>query len=51
MQTFLLNIVKDGQLNLNMEDPIVTGSLIAKDGEIVHTRVKEVLQAKGGARG
>ena len=43
IQTFLLNMVKDGEFNLNMEDPIVSGSLVAKDGEIVHARVKDLL--------
>jgi len=41
--TFLLNMVKDGQLNINMDDPIVAGSLVAKGGEIVHPQVKERL--------
>jgi NAD(P) transhydrogenase subunit alpha len=47
VQTFLLNITKDGELALNMEDPIVSGSLLAKDGAVVHSRVLERL---GGAK-
>ncbi|MDR3687801.1 MAG: NAD(P) transhydrogenase subunit alpha [Fimbriimonas sp.] len=43
IQTFLLNMVKDGQLALNLEDPIVSGSLIAKDGEVVHPQVRQKL--------
>lgn len=51
VQTFLLNMVKDGELNLNMEDPIIAGSLLAKDGSVVHTRVQEVLRAREESRG
>jgi len=46
IQTFLLNMVKDGELNVNMEDPIVTGSLLARDGQIVHSMVLERMGAK-----
>ena len=41
--TFLLNMVKDGALQMNMEDPIVSGSMLAKGGAIVHTQVLERL--------
>jgi NAD(P) transhydrogenase subunit alpha len=51
VQTFLLNMVKDGQFNLNLEDPIVSGSLIAQGGAIVHTRVQEVLRSREESRG
>jgi NAD(P) transhydrogenase subunit alpha len=47
--TFLLNMVKDGALNINMEDPIVSGSMLAKGGEVVHTQVLERLGQ--GAKG
>jgi len=43
VQTFLLNIVKDGALALNLEDPIVSGSLVCKDGEVVHPQVRQRL--------
>ncbi len=43
MVTFLLNMVKDGELNINMEDPIVSGSLIGKGGEVLHPQVRERL--------
>ena len=32
VQTFLLNMVKEGELHSNMEDPIVAGSLLARGG-------------------
>ncbi len=43
VQTFLLNIVKEGALALNLEDPIVSGSLVCKDGEVVHPQVRQRL--------
>ena len=51
VQTFLLNMVKEGALNMNLEDPIVSGSLVAQGGKIVHTRVLEVLAKREGAHG
>jgi NAD(P) transhydrogenase subunit alpha len=42
--TFLLNMVtKEGQLEINTEDEIVAGSLVTRDGEIVHPRVREAM--------
>lgn len=40
---FLLNMVKDGQLNLNMEDEIVRDTLVARDGQLVNARVRDLL--------
>lgn len=41
--TFLLNMVKDGQLNLDMEDEIVRETLVTQDGKIANARVAEIL--------
>ena len=41
--TFLLNMVKDGQLNLNLEDEIVRETLVCQDGNIANPRVAEIL--------
>ncbi|MCA9102514.1 MAG: Re/Si-specific NAD(P)(+) transhydrogenase subunit alpha [Planctomycetales bacterium] len=41
--TFLLNMVKDGQLVLDQNDEIVTGTLLAQDGKIVHERLQQLL--------
>jgi NAD(P) transhydrogenase subunit alpha len=41
LTNFLLNMVKDGKLNLNMEDEIVRSTLVTEDGEIVNPRVRE----------
>ena len=40
---FLLNMTKDGQLNLNMEDEIVRDTLVARDGQIASARVRDLL--------
>lgn len=43
----LLNLIeyasKDGKFNHNMEDEIIKGSTIVKDGQIVNDRIKQVL--------
>ncbi len=40
---FLLYLVKDGKLQLNLEDEIVRETLLTKDGQIVNQRVREFL--------
>lgn len=44
LATFLKNMVKDGQLNLNMEDEIIRESLVTQGGKVVHPRVQALLQ-------
>jgi len=51
---FLLHLVKDGKLNLNLEDEIVRETLLTRGGEVVNARAREVyampaLTAQGGA--
>jgi len=41
LANFLLNMVKDGKLNLNLEDEIVRSTLVTEGGEIVNPRVRE----------
>ncbi|HEY4900151.1 MAG TPA: Re/Si-specific NAD(P)(+) transhydrogenase subunit alpha [Terriglobales bacterium] len=41
LTNFLLNMVKDGKLNLNMDDEIVRSTLVTEGGEIVNPRVRE----------
>jgi len=38
---FLLNLVKDGQVKLKLEDEIIRETLLTRDGEIVNGRVRE----------
>ncbi len=41
---FLTYLVKDGKLQLNLEDEITRETLLTKDGEIVNQRVREFLK-------
>ncbi|CAI8038137.1 NAD(P) transhydrogenase subunit alpha part 1 [Geodia barretti] len=41
--SFLRNIVKDGDLNLDMSDQITRDSLLTHNGEVVNNRVREML--------
>lgn len=43
MTAFLLHIVKDGKLQLDLDDEIVKGTLVTRGGEILHGRVLEAL--------
>jgi NAD(P) transhydrogenase subunit alpha len=41
--TFLLHLVKDGRLNLDLEDEIVRETLVTRGREVIHPRVRELL--------
>lgn len=41
--TFLQNMVKDGEINLNMEDEIISDTMVTRDGDVVNPRVREIL--------
>jgi NAD(P) transhydrogenase subunit alpha len=41
--TFLNLLVKEGKLNLDMEDEIIRDTLVTKDGQVVNQRVKELI--------
>jgi NAD(P) transhydrogenase subunit alpha len=47
--TFLLNMVKEGALNIDLEDEIVRGSLVARDGQVVQPQVREALGLDSGS--
>ena len=40
---FLLNFVKQGQVELNLQDEILRETLVTRDGEVVQPRVRELL--------
>jgi len=44
--TFLLHLVKDGELVVDLDDEIAKGTLITRDGAVVHQRV---LEAQGAS--
>ena len=41
---FLLNMVKEKQLNVNMDDEIVSGTIATSDGQVVNGRLREMLE-------
>ncbi len=41
--TFLHNLLDEGQLNLNLDDEIIRGSLLTYDGEVYNSQVRELL--------
>ncbi len=41
--SFLQDLVKDGKIELNMEDECVSGTLITHGGKVVHPRVREAM--------
>ncbi|MBI3988186.1 MAG: Re/Si-specific NAD(P)(+) transhydrogenase subunit alpha [candidate division NC10 bacterium] len=40
---FLLNLIKDRELHLNLEDPIIRDTLLTHKGELVNLQVRELL--------
>lgn len=49
MQTFLTQIIKDGNVNLDFEDEIIGGTCITHDGKIVHEAVSKALNEGSGS--
>jgi NAD(P) transhydrogenase subunit alpha len=43
LSTFFLHLVKDGKLQLNMDDEITRETLVTRGAEVVHPRVRETL--------
>ena len=43
--TLLLHLVKDGELVCDPDDEITQGTLVSRDGQVVHPRVLEALDA------
>jgi len=41
---FLLNLTKKGAVVLNCDDPIIRETLVAREGEVVHPRLRELLR-------
>ncbi len=49
MQTFLAQIIKDGELNLDFEDEVIGGTCITHDGKVVHEAVRKALNEGSGS--
>ena len=41
LTAFLVHLVKDGKLQLNLQDEIIRETLVTRDGEVVNARVRE----------
>jgi len=46
--TFLLHLVKKGELTINREDEITRETLLTCDGDVVHPQIRELLGAPAG---
>jgi NAD(P) transhydrogenase subunit alpha len=46
---FVENLVNQGHVNLDMDDPIVSDTLLTHGGEVVNTRVRELLALPGSS--
>ena len=46
--TFLLHLVKKGELTIDREDEITKGTLVTCDGDVVHPQIRELLGAPAG---
>lgn len=49
ISSFLQNLVKEGQLVLDMEDEITSGSCLTHEGRIVSERTRALVEGAGGA--
>jgi NAD(P) transhydrogenase subunit alpha len=47
ISTFLLNMIKEGEFKIDLEDEIVKGSLLVHEGQVVHDMIKPLLENKG----
>jgi NAD(P) transhydrogenase subunit alpha len=43
VSTLLLHLVDDGALQIDLEDEITQGTLVSRNGEVVHERVRDLL--------
>ncbi len=47
--TFLVYMVKDGKLQLNLQDEIIRETMVTRGGEIVNARVREFFKLPAAA--
>jgi len=43
VETFLRSLLKDGELVFDLEDEVTAGTLLCRDGDVVHPRIRELL--------
>ncbi len=49
--TFLTHLIEDGELRFDLEDEITRGTLVTHRGQVVHERIRELLDADGTDEG
>ncbi len=47
ISTFLLNMVKEGEFRIDLEDDIVKGALLVHEGHVVHEMIKPLMEQEG----
>ncbi|MHC4348474.1 MAG: Re/Si-specific NAD(P)(+) transhydrogenase subunit alpha [Planctomycetota bacterium] len=45
VQTFIFELLKEGELNYDMENEVIKETMVTRDGQVVHDRVREMLGA------
>ncbi len=48
ISTFLLSLIHEGELRIDLDDEIVQGTLVAHEGRVVHPAVLKALEEEGG---
>ena len=51
LTAFLLHLVKDGQVRMDLDDEIIRETLLTRDGQMVNARVRDFFGAAAGAQG
>jgi NAD(P) transhydrogenase subunit alpha len=49
VSTFLQHLVEQGDLQIDLEDEITRETLVARDGEVVHQRVRQLIAPEAPA--
>jgi NAD(P) transhydrogenase subunit alpha len=47
--TFLLEMIKEGKVAIDMDNEVVRDTLVTRDGQVVHPRVREALDLSPAA--
>jgi NAD(P) transhydrogenase subunit alpha len=48
LTAFLENLIQEGEISLNREDPIIADTLLTHEGEVVNPRLREFLSKPAG---
>ncbi|MHC5008868.1 MAG: NAD(P) transhydrogenase subunit alpha [Planctomycetota bacterium] len=45
IQTFIFELLKEGELNFDLENEVIKETMVTRDGQVVHDRVREMMGA------